>query len=134
MAASYTHIPLKLNPRRGSRCISDIPRAWLVVNPLSSGSSLISCGSALNPLVAFYDIRGINWEMLFFCPVTSTIQYCHRLSRTMDIHSIGITNILWTSFTPWLFNYPRKLTNILRYRCTLSVVVEWSFVLLPLLA
>jgi hypothetical protein len=39
----------------------------------------ISGISAINPLVAFYDIRGGNIEVLFFYFVPDTSRYCHFL-------------------------------------------------------
>jgi hypothetical protein len=54
-----TYMPLTLYPRRGSRDISDVPSRHQRV-------------SAINPLVAFYDIREGKREVLFFYFVPNT--------------------------------------------------------------
>jgi hypothetical protein len=79
------YIPLTLNPRRGNRGIScETPKFYQ--NYLSmrntadvtGGESIavrsqsISGVSAVNPLVAFYDIHGRKREVLFFYFVPDT--------------------------------------------------------------
>jgi hypothetical protein len=73
----HTYIPLTLYPQRGSRGISDIfPDAHVLPKLLSyelaGGKPIavllqsISGVSALNPIVAFYDIHGGKREVLIF--------------------------------------------------------------------
>jgi hypothetical protein len=62
----YIYIPHKLYPRRGSRGISDIPLrrprfskityTYVTGKPIVVWSQSIFGESAINPLVAFYDI------------------------------------------------------------------------------
>jgi hypothetical protein len=88
---TYTYIPLMLYPRRGSRGISNIPprhprftkisliAMWLGGNTADvTGGKLIavllqsiSGVSAINPLVAFYNIHGGKREVLYFVPDTT---------------------------------------------------------------
>jgi hypothetical protein len=83
-----TYIPLTLYPRRGSRGISNIPprhprltKKKLAMrntadvtggNPIAVLLQSISGVSAINPLVAFYDIHGGKREVLFFYFVPDT--------------------------------------------------------------
>jgi hypothetical protein len=88
----HTYIPLTLYPRRGSRGISDILRDTHVLpnlvsyeehadmtggKPIAVLSQSISGVSAINPLVAFYDIHGRKGRgaLLLFCPGHNTRQY-----------------------------------------------------------
>jgi hypothetical protein len=74
-------MPLKLYPRRGNRGISDVLLKYLDLRnaayvtggkPIAVRSQSISDVSAVNPLVAFYDIHGRKGEVLFFCSVLDT--------------------------------------------------------------
>jgi hypothetical protein len=81
----HTYIPLTLDPRWGSRGISDIPPrhvlpkfnlAMRITADVTGGKPVllqsISGLSAINPLVAFYDIHGGKREVLFFYFVPDT--------------------------------------------------------------
>jgi hypothetical protein len=83
----HTYIPLTLYPRRGSRGISDIlprhPRFTKFIamrntadvkggKPIAVLLQSVSDVSAINPLVAFYDIHEGKREVLFFYFVPDT--------------------------------------------------------------
>jgi hypothetical protein len=83
----HTYIPLTLYPRRGSRGISNIPPRhprFTIISllrntadvtggkPIAVLLQFISDVSAINPLVAFYDIHGGKIEVLFFYFVPDT--------------------------------------------------------------
>jgi hypothetical protein len=79
----HTYIPLTLYPWRGSRGISNIHRGTHVLpksfsyeehcsKPIAVLLQSISGVSAINPLVAFYDIHGGKREVLFFYFVPDT--------------------------------------------------------------
>jgi hypothetical protein len=83
----HKYIPLTLYPRTGSRDISDIPlrhpfyQNLLAMkntadvtggNPIAVFLQSITGVSAINPLVAFYDIHGGKREVLFFYFVPDT--------------------------------------------------------------
>jgi hypothetical protein len=84
----HTYIPLTFYSRRGSRDTSDIPpRPTVYQNDVAmrkadvtDGKSIavwsqsISGVSAINPLVAFFDIHGRKREVLFFYFVPDTTQ------------------------------------------------------------
>jgi hypothetical protein len=81
------NIPRTLYPRRGSRGISryysETPTFYQNYlstrnahvtggKPIAVRSQSISDVSAVNPLVAFYDIHGRKGEVLFYCSVPDT--------------------------------------------------------------
>jgi hypothetical protein len=84
----HTYISLTLYPRKGSRCISNIPPRNHVLpklvsyeentadvtggKPIAVLLQSISGAKAINPLVAFYDIHGGKKEVLFFYFVPDT--------------------------------------------------------------
>jgi hypothetical protein len=80
----HSYIPLTLYPLRGSRGIADIhprhPRFTKISyeehrrrgKPIAVVLQSISGVSAINPLVAFYDIHGRKSEVLFFYFVPDT--------------------------------------------------------------
>jgi hypothetical protein len=56
--------------------------------PIIVWSQSISGGSAINSLVAFYDIHGRKGEVLFFCaiPDTNVYDYVSRTSKILDFN------------------------------------------------
>jgi hypothetical protein len=94
-----TYVPYSLYPRRDRRHIPDPPRCLILPKDLAmrntadvtSGKPIavrlksISGVSAINPLVAFYDICGRNREMLFYSSVPDT---------TRDTHAFVVRQIL----------------------------------------
>jgi hypothetical protein len=94
----HTYIPLTLYPRRGSRDISDsaprrprftkITLLWGIPDvtggkPIAVWSQSISGVSAVNPLVAFYDIRGRQREVVFFYFVSDTTRGVEKKNVTV---------------------------------------------------
>jgi hypothetical protein len=81
-----TYIHIHTTPQRVSRDISDFLRTFYQIyllamrntadvtggKPIAIQSQSISGVSAVNPLVAFYDIHGKSVEVLFFCSVPDT--------------------------------------------------------------
>jgi hypothetical protein len=83
----HQYIPLSLYPLRGRRGISDIPRHSRFTKlgvtggkPIAVLLQSISGVSAINPLVAFYEIHGVKREVLFFYFVPDTTRDTNKLS------------------------------------------------------
>jgi hypothetical protein len=77
--------------------------------PIAVCSYSISGVSAINPLVAFYDIHGRKGEVLFFCSIPNTTRgYNNKV------------NVLLQQSQKWynLFIYPGKRRNILEFTLT----------------
>jgi hypothetical protein len=88
----HAYIPLTVYPRRGSGDIfglSSKPSTFyydllmrntvdvICVKPVTTWLQSISGGSAVNPLVGFYDIHGRKGEVIFFCSVADTTRFCY---------------------------------------------------------
>jgi hypothetical protein len=114
----FTYISLTLHPRRGSRGISNIPPRHPLLTKLVSyeehcrrGGKPIavllqsSGASAINPLVAFYDIHGGKREVLFFYFVPDTTRALNLLCPNHYIRAHQIRGVEYEK--------PRHLVEII---------------------
>jgi hypothetical protein len=124
----HTYMPLTLYPRRGSRGISDIPpRHPRFTNirlatrntadvtgrkPIAVLLQPISGVSAINPLVAFYDIHGGKSEVLFFyfIPDTTRDNSISSCFKIINIASNG-TGISFLLFFMRIFLWKIRLRH-----------------------
>jgi hypothetical protein len=82
----YTYLPITLDPRTGSRGVSDIPPNWLSYEEYCRCGKLIavwlrsiSRGDAVNSLIALYDIQGRKKEELFFYSFLDITRHSMRM-------------------------------------------------------
>jgi hypothetical protein len=108
----HTYILLTLYSRRDSRGISDILRDACVLpklggKPIAVWSQSTLGVSAINPLVAFYDIHGIKREVLLFygcfCLCILIYTCCTKICYKHN-----------TSWTSWKWLLAAALSGLLR--------------------